>query len=262
MCFCFGFGCGWWWCFSGGVVHDGVVFVLFVVPVVPLDVGEAISDQGLGMLRVCENVNHLAREFLGVAGFEKADVAVVEVVGVDHGAGGDDGKALGHELHDFGAVGFVAEGIGAFGDDAEIGVGDFIGDLANGQGIEEKDVIFETEFAGEGNPGFLHVAVTVNMELGGRNLFNDAYHGADGDVETLMILETAGKDRDLFAVGPCPGAGIEDVGIDVVENNRAVLRSDGALSDFFVPDVIGDDDVMGESAGGALDAVKVLHVPA
>ena len=183
-------------------IHDTEVFVFAEVPGVRGGVREPPLALFLCRRRIAEEIRDFLGEVVCVAGFEKSDHVIGEIELIDFGAGGDDWNAHGHEFHYFGAVSLVAEGIGAFWDEADIGICDFIDDFTDGEWIEEPDVCLEAEFLGELNPRLFHIPITIDVKLCVRELSGNGNKRADGDIESLMFLQTAGEDGDELIVSP------------------------------------------------------------
>ena len=89
-------------------------------------------------------------------------------------------------------------------------------------------------------------AAAVDVKFGLRGGVAQPCEGFDGEVETLVPLEAAGEENDESAVVTGPGAGIEDGRVDVIQENRALSRRDGAPDQLLVPQVVRDDDVVGK----------------
>src|ERR1035437_5803410 len=105
---------------------------------------------------------------------------------------------------------------------AQIGIGHDLRDLADLQRIEKADRIGQREFCRELEQVVFHVAIAVNVKLGIGQLGPDLAKGADGDVEALVPLEAAGEKNDNFVVVTGAGAGAENSGIYVVDENRTL----------------------------------------
>src|ERR1039458_7120614 len=187
----------------GGVVLAGNEHVNEVeigetarIPVVARYVLKTFGGHTAAELPVANDFQHGVAESIHIARLEEADDGVIEIKPVDSRAGDDGRDAQGHELHDFGAVGFVAEGVGALGDDAEVSIGHDFRDLADRQRIEKADGVGELELRGELEEVVLHVAIAVDVKLGIGQLDPDFAKGANGDVEPLVPLKAAGKEDD------------------------------------------------------------------
>ena len=97
------------------------------------------------------------------------------------------------------------------------------------------------------------------MEFRVRHLVGNFFEGVDGNVNTLMPLESAGEDDDLPAVFSRAGAILENVGVHVVDEDGAFARRGRTRGVFFQPQMIREDDVVGEPGGEPLHGLERAH---
>src|SRR5688572_31046345 len=111
----------------------------------------------------------------------------------------------------------------------------------------------QAQFLDEGKPFVLHVTLAVNVKFRGWKPDKHLGKRTDGNIEPLVMLQATGEYHDESVVLTCSGAREKNRPINVVQDDRAPVRRDGAVRNLLQPEVIGDDDIVSESAGRALN---------
>ncbi len=75
-------------------------------------------------------------------------------------------------------------------------------------------------------------------------------------IKALVPLQTTGKNHDQAVIGARPRMRLEDLGVDIIDIDRALVAGAGSGGVFFVPEVIGNDYMVGKVGGMALDQLQ------
>ena len=114
-----------------------------------------------------------------------------------------------------------------------------------GNGSKKRTLPFNPNSLGQRHQAVLHIAIAVNVQFGLGYPGADLGHGADGDIQSLVPLQAAGKQNDLLAVVPRPRARLKDPRVYVVDKDGTFAVDTGPRCVLVVPQMVGDDHVVG-----------------
>src|SRR5207253_9847250 len=180
---------------------------------------------------------------IDVAGWKKPDERIIEVIAIDPGARSHDGYTDSHKFEDFRAECLIAEGIRALRHDTEVRLRHHFRDFPQPQRFVKYHAAVHAEHFRERNPGPFHRPITVNMKFGMWHTLLQFCECANGDIETLMGLQTTRKNnyRLMSLHTPC---GSKNRPIDVIDENRAFAFRSSTRCIFLQPQVIRQNHVV------------------